>query len=857
MSNILDELKLNLKVFKEKKDSFSDVLPSLEEEFQMQIKQHKNNNVSKSNDSNNKKDTGQNTKSEKRSNSAKKADKTKTKVGNDGNRNKQAETKSASIIRNPKGSSTIKNISARNDIPPKKPSDQKSMNNKAPSSQDRKERQNLVNQTKSPVTNTGDGEIKNTALNSKSVLKRDVVAEKILSSTNPSPKPAPSKCPDRNNVISCSKSSNQSNCRQVMKLPHINIVKDTVNNPFTVLKEEVDKAKAANKTFTIRGCFPAIRRALLRRGWVEKLHFSMRDQLNSDIKKFRTYSIPELLYLVRNKEIADLCKRLIKSKLLEHHQVDLYYGNNYESYKECPDRMKQTLINRIRWSCPSYTSKQGLSEASRKSFWFHIPGVSNMNHPRSYKLTKNGDTEEFIKDFNLTAAMSLLKWVKTNHTTGQCKILSPYGKIPLTVFDFAINECYKFIKKKNHEDIDHDINEAMSREWNDFLEHYYRTVHIGNHFKLTGDVTENDLVRKASFILERLKDHWPYLEMDGLMNLWILKPTNSSQGVGIHMCRTLKYVLDVVKANPNRRYVIQKYVERPLLIYNTKFDIRQWFLISSCVPLTIWIYRQCYLRFSSQTYNLRKLHESIHLTNNSVQSRYKKASTDIILPSYNMWDSSQFKNYLSNVGYPQAFDDIIYPGMKESITAAVLMHQESFDQRRNTFELFGADFIVTEDFKPWLLEINSNPALHASTPITARMCPLVLEDVIRVVIDHQRDGKKNTGGFELLYQQQTVSLCKTGPLQVEGTHLKEDYFSDPPTVSEKNSTKVQTSDKLEPVTCIRELGIGMRNTLENLLTILKQEKLKRLKRRNISIETLLSNTSIQTQTSLVNNKIKT
>ncbi|XP_074031077.1 tubulin glycylase 3A isoform X4 [Leptinotarsa decemlineata] len=770
MSNILDELKLNLKVFKEKKDSFSDVLPSLEEEFQMQIKQHKNNNVSKSNDSNNKKDTGQNTKSEKRSNSAKKADKTKTKVGNDGNRNKQAETKSASIIRNPKGSSTIKNISARNDIPPKKPSDQKSMNNKAPSSQDRKERQNLVNQTKSPVTNTGDGEIKNTALNSKSVLKRDVVAEKILSSTNPSPKPAPSKCPDRNNVISCSKSSNQSNCRQVMKLPHINIVKDTVNNPFTVLKEEVDKAKAANKTFTIRGCFPAIRRALLRRGWVEKLHFSMRDQLNSDIKKFRTYSIPELLYLVRNKEIADLCKRLIKSKLLEHHQVDLYYGNNYESYKECPDRMKQTLINRIRWSCPSYTSKQGLSEASRKSFWFHIPGVSNMNHPRSYKLTKNGDTEEFIKDFNLTAAMSLLKWVKTNHTTGQCKILSPYGKIPLTVFDFAINECYKFIKKKNHEDIDHDINEAMSREWNDFLEHYYRTVHIGNHFKLTGDVTENDLVRKASFILERLKDHWPYLEMDGLMNLWILKPTNSSQGVGIHMCRTLKYVLDVVKANPNRRYVIQKYVD---------------------------------------------------------------------------------------VGYPQAFDDIIYPGMKESITAAVLMHQESFDQRRNTFELFGADFIVTEDFKPWLLEINSNPALHASTPITARMCPLVLEDVIRVVIDHQRDGKKNTGGFELLYQQQTVSLCKTGPLQVEGTHLKEDYFSDPPTVSEKNSTKVQTSDKLEPVTCIRELGIGMRNTLENLLTILKQEKLKRLKRRNISIETLLSNTSIQTQTSLVNNKIKT
>ena len=66
-------------------------------------------------------------------------------------------------------------------------------------------------------------------------------------------------------------------------------------------------------------------------------------------------------------------------------------------------------------------------------------------------------------------------------------------------------------------------------------------------------------------------------------------------------------------------WVIQKYIERPLIIRRKKFDIRQWVLWTDFKPLRIWMFEEPYVRFCASVYTPEDLkNRKIHLTNCSV-----------------------------------------------------------------------------------------------------------------------------------------------------------------------------------------------------------------------------------------------
>ena len=90
-------------------------------------------------------------------------------------------------------------------------------------------------------------------------------------------------------------------------------------------------------------------------------------------------------------------------------------------------------------------------------------------------------------------------------------------------------------------------------------------------------------------------------------NIWIVKPGEvTNRGRGITVCATLDEIKIRLKSKEKnsdgslRTYILQKYIEKPLLYQRRKFDIRHYMLmtcINGCIK-GYW-YQEGYIRTTS------------------------------------------------------------------------------------------------------------------------------------------------------------------------------------------------------------------------------------------------------------------
>ncbi|KAK3249703.1 hypothetical protein CYMTET_7075 [Cymbomonas tetramitiformis] len=301
--------------------------------------------------------------------------------------------------------------------------------------------------------------------------------------------------------------------------------------------------------------------------------------------------------------------------------------------------------------------------------------------------------------------------------------------------------------------------------------------------------------------------------IDGAKNVWVLKPAGKSRGRGIKLYNQLDMIMHYIgeETPEDDHWIIQKYMEHPLILFGRKFDIRQWVLVTNWNPLTVWFYDECYLRFCAEDFTLTDVDNNFqHLSNNSI-AKYSDKFDEEGMGEGNMWEVQQFVRYLQR-NYGEAEANAIWSKVNADMRSIVKMTMEcaqaEVEARRGSCELYGYDFCIDSDFKVWLIEINCSPSLEHSTPVTERLCTSMMEDFVKVMVDlpeerarHRADGDQSdclddfdTGGWECMYKND-VYVSK--PMNILHSNLVCTGQSIAASASKKKKAKV-SQDSVNP-----------------------------------------------------------
>ncbi|XP_055919208.1 tubulin monoglutamylase TTLL4 isoform X2 [Eupeodes corollae] len=233
-----------------------------------------------------------------------------------------------------------------------------------------------------------------------------------------------------------------------------------------------------------------------------------------------------------------------------------------------------------------------------------------------------------------------------------------------------------------------------------------------------------------------LKKVWP--RSSAHSTKWIVKPPASARGAGISVVNKWSQI------PKDKSVVVQKYIEKPLLINENKFDLRLYVLVTSINPLRIYIYKNGLARFASVKYSseLSSLNDRcMHLTNysiNKLSENYAK-NEDINACQGHKWTLQSLWSYLEKreVDTKRLWATLRNLAIKSLISGEGClnrMYRQNVNSRYNCYELFGFDVLLDENLVPWLLEINISPSLHSELPLDLHVKGPLIRGVLNTAL---------------------------------------------------------------------------------------------------------------------------
>ena len=220
--------------------------------------------------------------------------------------------------------------------------------------------------------------------------------------------------------------------------------------------------------------------------------------------------------------------------------------------------------------------------------------------------------------------------------------------------------------------------------------------------------------------------------------------------------------------------VVQKYIEKPLLYFGRKFDIRIWVLLTH--DLKVYVFNEGHLKCCSVKYNLDSCNNYSHLTNYSFQ-KYSDNFQKYEYGNEVSFDDLQY-SIDSNCKEKVDFKKEIFPKIQNIIKFCFQSVKTKINEmnRKYTFEIFGFDFMIDCNFEPFLIEINTNPGLEESSPLIKMLIPRMLDDALRLTVDKEFNTIYYFDGIELSSKDKTCEYIYQSPFPVNGYLNSENMF---------------------------------------------------------------------------------
>ena len=374
------------------------------------------------------------------------------------------------------------------------------------------------------------------------------------------------------------------------------------------------------------------------------------------------------------------------------------------------------------------------------------------------ELTQNSNVQDIIYEVNSNKPGGINNPIKgTNKTAPKKQIRKPNETktmlINIQSSQVGSTDTNKFspnlksiiglrtkINQMNEEEKKNNLN--INGKLNN-LNNKYRTNTRFNSTKIKDGAEFSLYFPRISDVLSILEKHLPQYKLNGFRNIWIMKPSNLSRGRGVTCVDSLQPIEQSLTATNDSGLIVQKYIENPLIIDKRKFDIRQWVLVTSLNPLTIYMWKEPYLRFGAEDYIMDDLNNIYsHLTNNSIAKHSSQFNKEKKFEG-DMWKCCNFEKYLGEAKWRD-----IHQKIKNAIICSFYAVHHEIKQRENSHELYGYDFMIDEDLNVYLIEVNASPALDYSTKITEELVKDMIKDLICIVIDNNngKDFKVDING---------------------------------------------------------------------------------------------------------------